>query len=352
MRSYKSSREFSERKHEAGRFIKERLHVPEVFKFTAERFRQIYNLLLKVSINKHDQGHQYRVGLNTVVLMEMLGYDKEVQAVSALSALIHDIGYNRKDPPDHNNIDPAAAGKTSFKKHAAYGADEAKRWLELLGKMKESERNISTLPSNAQAQGVSLDDLITIKDENKNWRTLNKEDILQIYNQILHHNHYGMEGREFDPGEAGAVGLMVRFGDKIDVCRQRVYDEHVKDPNVFIEGDDSFDPFYFHRCVPYSTLGYEFDMPEDCSSVTIRYYVDLDDFNVLMSGVEGYEGYTQEDYRKDFLRAYKKSFEIVSESLAVILGEGAAENNLRIEFVCEQGEIEPMEFSSPEKMAA
>jgi len=142
---------------------------------------------------------------------------------------------------------------------------------------------------------------------------------------------------------------MIQVMDKVDICRQRVYKEHMT-PETFVEGSGHYDEQYFHKVVPYCIpQPPEHSMDPETGTMTSVFHVDLRDFKRLMQN--SYPGfrYNEDEYTRDFRRAYTKSCRTAAEGVGVILDNPTNQATLTVRLDFGNGHIKELEFARPNR---
>lgn len=302
----------------AREFLKEHIAYPEIINMIRGRFKEIFELLKEVGINKHDLSHQLRTAFSAINIMRELGPDyfshREVVMAGA-AATFHDIAYNRPsgtaDETGYN-----AGKKGDFKNHAPEGADEVKAYLtEALEKMKQAKDQLN--PEIAQLRKI-----LTYKNENGESKRINDQDIDDIWGSIFHHNDYGKDKAEYNPWLIKNMMLMVQLCDKLDISRQRVYPEHMA-PEDFVptekrtDGQER-DEKFIHRSVPYCINEYSYVVNAQNGRMTWKAHVDLEKFNTFMKDHHS-DFYDPDSFAEDFHRAYEKNARVAAEAFGKIM---------------------------------
>lgn len=328
------------RQAEAIMFMKDHMSLKAIMQMTRDRFAEIDTLLRQEKINKHDQGHQLRTAANAVEAMRDLGFGHRDTVLAAAGALIHDIGYNQPDEPSEADLNHEYHGgkKAQFKKHALTGAIEAQQALsDMLNSVKQDGEENS-----------DLTELMSYKDEAGKRHVINEEDIHKITEAILNHNDYGKDDDNYDPRQIGSGALMVQLFDKLDICKQRVYPEHME-PGVFVEGHEDFDPKYFHRAVPYCISNYEYKIDEQAGIMYMVYHVELDEFRTLVQAQFPDFQYSETDFVSDFQKAYGKNCSIGAEAIGAIMELRTSAPTLEVELRFKEGSSKKLGFAKPER---
>jgi HD superfamily phosphodiesterase len=343
-----SSREYGETRE----YLKKHSSFQEIIRATRDRFDEIFELLEKEGINKHDQGHQVRVALNSAIAMRKMDFSNRETVVATIAGLLHDYGYNRYDKEYSNKSEEGYLGgkKGKFKKHAIQGADEVVR------KIKAMKRIIANTESNPNASQEEKEKiaywkkLLSYTDEKGTQSLLNEQDLELIHETILHHNDYGKKSEDYNPYNVSHSALMIQVFDKVDHCKQRVYDEHLK-PEAFMMGHPEFDSKYYHRSVPACIQRNEFEINPEKGVMTCRYYIDTGDFEAMMQKQLPDFEYTTEAYTKDFIAAYKKNSKVAAEAIAVLTGRKTHKRTLHVELIFANGDEEHLTFKGPKRKA-
>lgn len=311
----------------------------EIMRITRKRFAEIDELLLREHINKHDQPHQLRTAVNASSTLRQMGASHRDIMRAAVGGLIHDIGYIDPDevPEEAAHDDYHGGNNRKFKKHARKGATEARRVLTQM---------LQTVRSQDDAN-PSLKKLISYKDENGQDQLMDEEDIERIAEAILNHNDYGKDG-DYDARTISTSALMVQLFDKLDICKGRVYKEHME-PDAFMPGSEEFDQRYYHRSVPFCVQSYDYELDEKRGVMDMTYHVDLSEFRELMRAKYPDFEYTEEDFTHDFKRAYAKNCQIAAEAVSVILDNVNGGPTLRVELVFADNGRKAMAFSRPNR---
>lgn len=321
-------------------FVEEHLPFEQITTITRERFRKIDRILEQVNINKHDQSHQLRTAVNAAQAMRQLGFDHREILMATAGALIHDVAYNQPDDAEGDSMDGYNVGKKAkFKKHAWKGAREVGGALRsALAAVREQGDSNPTLKG-----------LISYKDKNGEMKLIDEEDIELIEETILNHNDYGKDDRKYDARGVGKGPLMVQVMDKMDICRQRVYKEHMT-PESFVEGSSQYDEQYFHKLVPYCIpQPPEHSMDPETDTMTSVCKVRIDDFIKLMREKYPNFNYSEADYMRDFRRAYSKNCRIAAEGAGVILDNPTNEATLTVKLDFGNGNVQELEFARPNR---
>lgn len=320
-------------------FLKQHLPMKQIMTVTRDRFKEIYGILEEAQINKHDQSHQLRTTVNAVQAMQELGFEHEEIMAAAIGGLIHDIGYNQPDHDEKDSDDGYNVGtKATFKQHAKKGAEEA-------------EATLKTMLETVREQGDSnptLKQLISHRGEDGEMRLIDEEGIEKIAEAILNHNDYGKNKAGYDPRQIGKGALMIQLFDKLDICRERVYSEHMA-PETFVEGSGKYDEQYFHKVVPYCISYYEPQMDPETGHMDMTYHVDIDDFKRLMRKRYPHFNYDEDEYVQDFLRAYTKNCRIAAEAAGVILDNTNNSGTLTVKLVFKNGRTHELPFNRPNR---
>ncbi len=320
-------------------FLKQHLPMKEVLEVTRERFREIDGILLQAQINKHDQSHQIRTAVFAAQAMRELGFSHREIMQATTGGLIHDVGYNRPDDAEKDSDDGYNVGKKAkFKKHALNGAIEVEERLQRILKV-------------VRKKGVDdsvLSQLVTYKDENGDIQMIDEEDIERIGEAILNHNDYGKNKAGYDPRQIGKGALMVQLFDKLDICKKRVYKEHMS-PSSFVEGSGEYDEQYFHKLVPYCISHYEPKMDQKNGHMEMTYHVNVGDFRDLMRNKYPNYNYGEDDYVQDFQRAYTKNCRIAAEAAGVVLDNQNGAGTLTVILDFGNGRTEELTFSRPNR---
>lgn len=311
----------------------------EILTVARGRFQNIDALLSQENINKHDQSHQIRTAVHAVRAMRQMGFEHREMMVAGAGALIHDIAYNQPDDNVEDSDDGYNVGKKArHKEHAKKGAHEAGRILRTaLGAVREQGDS-----------NPALKELISYKDANGEMRVINEQDIELIEESILNHNDYGKDEAAYDPRLISKSALMVQMFDKLDICRKRVYDEHMT-PGTFVEGSGEYDEHYFHKVVPYCIRNYEAKMDAESGTIEMTYHVEIGDFKKLMREKYPHFNYSEAEFSHDFLRAYTKNCRIAAEAAGVILDNSDNRGTLTVKLDFGNGRTEEMAFNRPNR---
>lgn len=322
------------------RFLKDHLPLSEIMSATRERFSAINRLLLTEQINRHDQGHQFRTTVNAVSAMRQLGFEHREIMQAAAGALIHDIGYIRPDEPDFSEKpdDYHGGNRAKFKKHALYGGQEAEEKLQRLLKLVETNERAAEKWGN----------MVSYHDENGEKQRMDETDIQAITEAILNHNDYGKDQENYDPRQIGRGALMVQLFDKLDICRQRVYNQHLN-PSAFAPESPDFDPKYFHRTVPFCIRNYTFSIDREDGTLNMTYHVDLSEFQAMIREAYPNFKYEEVDFLRDFQKAYTHNCRIAAEALGVIFDRPTSQRALQIKLKFTASGAEEMAFSRPDR---
>jgi hypothetical protein len=320
-------------------FLRGHLPIKEIMTVTRERFTNIDSILSEAQINKHDQGHQLRTAVHAAQAMHQLGFSHREIMQATSGALIHDVGYNKRDEAEDDSLDGYNVGtKAQFKKHALKGALEVEESLRaMLAAVREQGDDNPTLKR-----------LVSYKDENGEMQTLDEEDVKKIVEAILNHNDYGKDNANYDPHEISKGALMVQLFDKLDICRKRVYPEHM-DPGAFVEDSKDYDPKYFHRVAPYCVQSYEHQIDPETGTMEMVYKVDLAEFRALMQKSHPDFRYSEADFTSDFQRAYTKNCRIAAEAVGVILDNPTNQATLTVKLDFGNDRVEDLEFARPNR---
>lgn len=344
--------DFRQRRAEAGELLRNNLNIRGILEATRERFHRISTLLKKENINKHDQGHQWRTALNAALIMMQLEFSKKEILLASGAALIHDIGYLAKSEVKPDDKD----GKAQFKEHALKGATEAKdrigRMLNVMNKLRERKGENDEADEPEKEKNVmervleECEAILRYRDENGEWKAPNDEGVLLMEESILNHNDYGKNDIAYDPEKIKPPALAVQIGDKLDICKERVYAEHMS-PKAFIKGINGFDSHYFHRCVPFCVQNYELSINQEEKTMKVIYHVDPSDFIDIMRREFPHFEYSNEHFSSDFMRAYTRSCEVAAEAAGVLLGNITDDTTLEVELHFKDGENRTLPFSRP-----
>lgn len=305
-------------------FMKEHMPLKEIMLATRERFAEIDELLRQEVINRHDQGHQLRTAVNTVSAMRQIGIPHREVLQAAFGALVHDVGYNQQDHASAEELQDEHLGgkKAQFKKHALYGAREVHETLTQLLEMARADA------SGQAAQAISF------KNKHGQPVMMDEEDVYRITEAILNHNDYGKDDVDYDPRKIGRGALMVQLFDKLDICRDRVYPEHMQ-PEVFDKKSDKYDEKNCHRVAPFCVSDYEWKIDVVTGKMKMTYNVDTTEFEAMMTEYSKDHDepfvYNAEKYERDFLKAYEKNARIAAEAIGTIMGHETDEPMLEIE---------------------
>ena len=311
----------------------------ELMTATRGRFREIDEILLEAQINKHDQSHQLRTAVHAAQSMRQLGFEHREIIQAATGALIHDVGYNRPDDAAKDSDDGYNVGKKAkFKKHALNGA------LEVEGRL----QRMLDVVRKRDVSGSTMGKLVSYKDENGETQLIDEADISRIAEAILNHNDYGKSEASYDPRQISKGALMVQLFDKLDICRKRVYKEHMT-PESFVEGSDEYDPQYFHKVVPYCIRNYEPKMDPESGTMEMTYHVDLAEFKQLVREKYPHYRYNEDDYKNDFVLAYRKNCRIAAEAAGVILGQAGNDGTLTVKLDFGNERVEELVFNRPNR---
>lgn len=324
-------------------FMREHLPLGEMITITRQRFAEIFELLLESTINKHDQGHQFRTALNAAKAMIGLSFSLEETILALAAALIHDVGYNQPDEeaPVSNKDTYNQGKKAHFKKHALKGANEVKSVL-------------LTLLNEAKSQGEKNPALLKLmsykRDRDGEPYLIDEKGIDQLAEGVLFHNDYGTNEENYDPRSLTKGSLTVQLFDKLDICRARVYKEHVA-PSEFAKNDhgDYVNPRCVHRMVPYCINDYDFSMNAEAGTMEIIYNVNLEAFRSLMETAHADFKYSSDEFERDFIEAYTKNCRVAAEAAGVILDNLTDEPTLNVRLRFTDGEERKLEFSRPQR---
>lgn len=311
----------------------------ELLSVTRDRFREIDEILLGAQINKHDQSHQLRTAVHAAKAMRELGFEHREVMQAATGALIHDVGYNSPDDEAKDSDDGYNVGKKAkFQMHARNGAMEVEdRLLKMIEVVRKRGLDDSLISQ-----------LVSYKDENGETRVIDEGDVDKIAEAILNHNDYGKNEAGYDPRQISKGALMVQLFDKLDICKKRVYEEHMS-PSSFVEGSGEYDETYFHKLVPYCVSHYEPKMDAETGHMEMTYHVNIADFKRLMREKYPHFKYSEDEYVQDFLRAYTKNCRIAAEAAGVILGSTSSEGTLTVRLDFGNGRRQELAFNRPNR---
>ncbi len=243
------------------------------------RIEKNNKLLRAANINVHDLAHMQWVSAHALLFGLFLRASTHDVLISplknrcllpaALGGLFHDIGY------DFEGRDPASVSKEHLKAHPEIGAALLMEYLESMPKKYRLPYEQRTVARDA----------------------------------VLYHSG---DSEPFNPKQSEVAALLIRLFDKLQHMHTRVHDGAVPHQINIMKIDRDKYP---HRIVPYLISDIIITFQRQAPFLSVRYVVDLE----FAKGVTGKTQYTQESFKCDFYKAYRKHIEAAEEALRLIL---------------------------------
>lgn len=340
-------------RNEATRTLKEGVELTTLINSVRDRFKAITQLLRQPEtlLNQHDLSHQMRTSLNSVALLERLGFSKRETLLVGVAGIMHDIGYIRKDVDEADKEGYNAGVKGWFKKHALHGANELedvlKLMLEVVNNPKILEHEDPEIRSIIQKKVSEWRKMLEYKDENGEVHMIDTNDVQLMREAILHHNDYGKEGASYDPTGFNQAALATQLFDKLDIVKDRIDERHVTPHQVHPEVGT--DPHGCHRRAPWCVTDYHFSVDPQEGMMRAIYEVNLNRLSAVMQAE--YPGfiYTEEAFVNDFNEAYSKSCRVAAEAAGILMNKASDTANFTVELRFKDGNSVELPFARPKR---